>query len=58
MTREKLAGRASMTRELFSADALVGPAHPARGSDTDTKLVPLSYPKSCLEPIFNTTPLV
>ena len=28
------AGRASMTRELVSADPRVGPAHPARGSDT------------------------
>ena len=29
-----LAGRASMTREFFSADPWARPAHPARGSDT------------------------
>ena len=31
---ESLTGRASMTHELASAEPQIGPAHPARGSDT------------------------
>ena len=51
------AGRVNKTREWFSADARVGPAHPA--ADPILRKLPAFYPKaSSLVPALENTPLV
>ena len=47
-----LAGRASMTRELFSTDPRVGPVHSARGPEAWI-IPPFSYRKVSLVPILS-----